>query len=362
MRSVAACLTGLIFFLITTGVRAQNAPIPFLNNLYSAWVDSVFNTLSPDERIAQLIVAAAYSNRGDEHRQEVLTMIRERKIGGLIFFQGGPARQAALINEYQQASEVPLLIAMDAEWGLGMRLDSTISYPYQMTLGAIRNNDLIFQMGKQIAAQLRRVGAHVNFAPVVDVNNNPNNPVINYRSFGENKVNVAEKGVAYMKGLQAGNVLATAKHFPGHGDTDTDSHFALPQIGHSRARLDSLELYPFRALIKEGVGGMMVAHLNIPALDPTGVPSTLSRPIITGLLKEELGYKGLIVTDAMNMRGVTAGRSAGDADRDAIIAGNDVLEFTEDVSKAIAGIRQAVRDGRISQSEIDNRCRKMLAL
>ncbi|MDQ2655935.1 MAG: serine hydrolase [Bacteroidota bacterium] len=354
--------TGLFLLVNIRVTQAQNQPPPFAQFIHSPWVDSVMNTLSPDERIAQLIVAAAYSNRGNDHRQDILDMIRQKKIGGLIFFQGGPGRQAALINQYQEASKVPLLIAMDAEWGLGMRLDSTISFPYQMTLGAIRDNDLIFQMGKQIARQLRRVGAHVNFAPVVDVNNNPNNPVINYRSFGENKVNVADKGLAYMKGLQAGNVLATAKHFPGHGDTDTDSHFALPRIGHSRARLDSLELFPFRELIKAGVGGIMVAHLNIPALDPSGLPSTLSRPIITGLLKEELGYEGLIVTDAMNMRGVTAGRSAGDADRDAIIAGNDILEFTEDVSKAIAGIRQAVRDGRISQGDIDNRCRKMLAL
>ncbi len=363
VQKIGVLFLAILFLLVNIrATHAQSPPPPFAQFINSPWVDSVMNTLTPDERIAQLIVAAAYSNRGDEHRREVLNMIREKKIGGLIFFQGGPARQAAMINEYQQASRVPLLIAMDAEWGLGMRLDSTISYPYQMTLGAIRNNDLIFQMGKQIAAQLRRVGVHVNFAPVVDVNNNPNNPVINYRSFGENKMNVADKGVAYMKGLQAGNVLATAKHFPGHGDTDTDSHFALPQIGHSRGRLDSLELYPFRALIQEGVGGIMVAHLNIPALDPTGVPSTLSRPIITGLLKQELGYNGLIVTDAMNMRGVTAGRNAGDADRDAIIAGNDILEFTEDVTKAIAGIRQAVRDGRISQNDIDNKCRKMLAL
>lgn len=362
MKNLIVCLASLLFLLISGKSSAQDHNIAFLNNLHSPWVDSVFNTLSPDEKIAQLIVVAAYSNRGDAHRQEILKTIREKKIGGLIFFQGGPGRQAALINQYQQASEVPLLIAMDAEWGLGMRLDSTISYPYQMALGAINNNDLLYQMGLDIGRQMRRAGVHVNFAPVVDVNNNPNNPVINYRSFGENKHNVAQKGIAYMKGLQEANVLATAKHFPGHGDTDTDSHYALPYIGHSRERLDTLELYPFKQLIKAGVGGIMVAHLNIPALDSSGLPTTLSKPVITGLLKKELGYKGLIVTDAMNMRGVTASRSAGVADKDAIVAGNDILEFTEDVTRAVAEIREAIRQGAVSQNDIDLKCRKMLAL
>ena len=362
MRTFVFCFATLFGLSGFMTLQAQEGSVPFLANTHSHWVDSVFNSLTPDERIAQLIVVAAYSNRGDEHRQEVLNTIRERKVGGLIFFQGGPGRQAALINEYQRASAVPLLIAMDAEWGLGMRLDSTISYPYQMTLGAIRDNDLIYQMGRQVGRQLRSAGVHVNFAPVVDVNNNPNNPVINYRSFGENKLNVAQKGIAYMRGLQDEHILATAKHFPGHGDTDTDSHFALPQITHSRERLDSLELFPFQQLIRAGVGGIMVAHLNIPALDPSGLPSTLSHPIITDLLKNELRFKGLIVTDAMNMKGVTASRQPGIADKDAVVAGNDVLEFTEDVTRAIAEIRQAIRQGAISQTEIDEKCRKMLAL
>ena len=351
-----------VFVIGIMPALAQNTQPAFLEFTHSHWVDSIMDRLTPDERIAQLILMAAYSNRGPEHRQEILKMIREKKIGGLIFFQGGPGRQAALINEYQASSEVPLLIAMDAEWGLGMRLDSTISYPYQMALGAIQDNEMIYEMGAEIGRQLRRVGTHVNFAPVVDVNNNPANPVINYRSFGEDKENVASKGIAYMKGLQAQNVLATAKHFPGHGDTDTDSHYALPNIGHSRDRLDSLELYPFRELIKAGVGGVMVAHLNVPALDTSGLPSTLSKPIITDLLKSELGFTGVIVTDAMNMRGVTASRPAGVADKDALLAGNDILEFTENVSRAISEVRQAVRDRLISQEEIDQKCRKVLAL
>ena len=233
MKKIILYFTGVLSLLHCLQINAQEAAPPFLKYLHSPWVDSVFSTLSPDERIAQLIVVAAYSNRGDEHRQDLVRMIREKKIGGLIFFQGGPGRQATLINEYQRSSRVPLLIAMDAEWGLGMRLDSTISYPYQMALGAVRDNDLIYRMGVHIGEQMKRAGMHVNFAPVVDVNNNPQNPVINYRSFGEDKLNVAEKGIAYMRGLQDANVLATAKHFPGHGDTDTDSHYALPQIGHS---------------------------------------------------------------------------------------------------------------------------------
>ncbi len=351
-----------LLFSLSLSVRAQQKQADFLRYVNSPWVDSVMSTLSPDERIAQLIVVAAWSNRDGKHKQEILDMINQHKIGGLIFFQGGPGRQAALTNAYQSASRVPLLIAMDGEWGLGMRLDSTISYPYQMTLGAVQDETLIYEMGARIAHQMRRLGVHVNFAPVADVNNNPDNPVINYRSFGEDKFNVARKSIAYMRGLQENNVLATAKHFPGHGDTDTDSHHSLPNIGHTRERIDSLELYPFRQLISEGIGGIMVAHLNIPALDDSGVPSTLSRPIVTDLLRNELGYKGIIVTDAMNMKGVTGSNPAGVVDKDAILAGNDMLEFTEDVPRAVAEIRQAIRRGQISQAEIDARCRKMLAL
>lgn len=349
-------------FCFITPSEAQHIDPPFLNALNTRWVDSVLHTLTLDQRIAQLILVAAWSNRGDDHRTEILNMIREQKIGGLVFFQGGPVRQAKLINEYQAASKVPLLIAMDAEWGSGMRLDSTIRYPFQMTLGAIQNNDLIYQMGQEIARQLRRTGVTMNFAPVVDINNNPDNPVINYRSFGENKLKVAEKGIAFMNGLQDENVLATAKHFPGHGDTDADSHHTLPLIEHPRERLDSVELYPFREMIHAGVGGVMVAHLSIPALDSSGRPSTVSRSITTDLLKKEMGFRGLVVTDAMNMAGAKGSHAPGVIDKDAILAGNDVLEFTEDVPRTIAEIRSAIHEGLISQQEIDARCRKMLAV
>ncbi|SOC79372.1 beta-glucosidase [Salinimicrobium sediminis] len=352
----------LFAMMINLPMQAQNTEPPFLKYTNSKWVDSVMKTLTPDERIAQLIMVAAYSNRGEEHRQEILKLINEQKIGGLIFFQGDPESQVKLMNEYQEASKVPLLGAIDAEWGLGMRLDNTISYPFQMALGAIQDEDLLYELGTEVARQIRRTGLHLNFAPVVDVNNNPNNPVINYRSFGEDKYNVARKATAYMRGMQDGQLLTTAKHFPGHGDTDTDSHYALPQINHPVVRLDSLELYPFKEILKAGIGGVMVAHLNIPALDSTGVPSTLSKPIITGLLKEELGFEGLIVTDAMNMKGVTEGNEPGVVDKDAILAGNDLLEFTVEVPKAISEIRKAINQRLISQKEIDARVRKILAV
>lgn len=365
MKKSSQLLLLLAVLIIHLPAKAQEKPQvkpSFLEYVNSAWVDSIMEKLTPDERVAQLIMVAAYSNRGEEHKEEIRRLIEEQKIGGLIFFQGDPKAQVDLMNEYQEASEVPLLGAIDAEWGLGMRLDNTINYPFQMALGAIQDNDLIYRMGGEIARQTRRVGLHFNFAPVVDVNNNPNNPVINYRSFGEDKFNVAEKGIAYMRGMQDARILATAKHFPGHGDTDTDSHYALPQINHPVERLDSLELYPFKRMIEAGAGGMMVAHLDIPALDSTGVPSTLSKPIITGLLKKELGFEGLIVTDAMNMKGVTEGNSPGVVDKDAILAGNDLLEFTEDVPKAITEIRKAVNQGLITQDEIDRRVRKILAV
>lgn len=357
MKNLSLIYTAALI-VVSSALFGQSGP--FSKSGDNRWVDSVFSTLSPEEKIAQLIMVASYSNRDKTHEQEILKLIREQKVGGLVFFQGGPVRESRLINKYQAASKVPLLMAMDAEWGLGMRLDSTISYPYQMTLGAIRNDTLIYKMGVEVARQMKRAGLHMNFAPVADVNNNPNNPVINFRSFGEDKYNVARKVTAYMRGMQDQGILATAKHFPGHGDTDTDSHYALPRIAHSLERLNDIELYPFREMIKAGVGSIMVAHLDIPALDASGLPSTLSKPIVTGLLREELGFKGVIVTDAMNMRGVTASNPPGVVDAQAIVAGNDLLEFTEDVPRAIAEIRKAVREGKISQQEIDARCRKIL--
>ncbi|MFP5470889.1 MAG: glycoside hydrolase family 3 N-terminal domain-containing protein [Bacteroidia bacterium] len=333
----------------------------FLEENNYPWADSVFTSLSSDERIAQLFMVAAYSNKDQAHVNEISKLVKDYHIGGLIFFQGGPSREAILTNKYQKMAKVPLMISIDGEWGLAMRLDSTISFPKQMTLGAIQNDSLIYEMGKEIALQCKRIGIHVNLAPVVDVNNNPNNPVINYRSFGENKYNVARKGIMYMKGMQDVRVMANAKHFPGHGDTDTDSHLALPVINHSKARIDSLELYPFKEMMKAGLGSVMVAHLFIPSLDDTPKQATtLSPKVVNGLLKEEMQFKGLAFTDALNMKGVSSFYQPGEVDLKALLAGNDVLLFAEDVPKAISYIKTAVKEGKVSQKEIDQRALKIL--
>ena len=341
--------------------RSGSASSPEFLAAPTPWADSVFQSLDLDQRIAQLFMVAAYSNKDAAHETDIERLVRQRNIGGLIFFQGGPARQARLTNRYQGAARTPLLIGMDLEWGLAMRLDSTFRYPKQMTLGALREDDLIVEMGRDIARQMRRLGVHVSFSPVADVNNNPANPVINDRSFGEDRENVTRKAIAYMRGLQQGGVIATAKHFPGHGDTDTDSHQALPLIAHGRDRLDSLELYPFRRMVKEGLNAMMVAHLEVPALDSTpGLPSTLSRPVVSDLLEQELGFRGLVFTDALNMRGVADADQPGEVELRALKAGNDVLLFPIDPEKAIARIRRAVDEGELPREVIDGKCLKVL--
>lgn len=348
----------------TVDVSEKDKEPPFLST-GTAWVDSVFNSLTVNEKIAQLFMIAAYSNKdkASGHVDEITRLIEDYKIGGLIFMQGGPVRQAKLTNYYQSISKTPLLMAIDGEWGVSMRLDSTIRYPRQMMLGAIEDDRLIYQMGEQVALECKRLGIHVNFAPVIDINNNPANPVIGSRSFGEDKYNVVDKGYAYMSGMQDNNVLAVGKHFPGHGDTDIDSHKALPTINHSLARLNTIELYPFKQLIKKGLGGMMVAHLYIPVLDSTeNTATTLSKKVVTDLLKNEMGFKGVIFTDALNMKGVANYFKPGEVDAKALIAGNDILLFSSDVHVAINRIKQAMGKGEITIEEIDSRCRKILEL
>jgi beta-N-acetylhexosaminidase len=353
-----ALLTILAFPLISS----KNLPIQRADIAKNRWVDSVFNSLTEDQRLGQLFMVAAYSNKDESHYREIENLIRNQHIGGLIFFQGGPGRQAVLTNRYQKAAKVPLLIGMDLEWGLQMRLDSTLQFPKQMTLGALSENSYIYEMGAEIARQCKELGVHVNFAPVVDVNVNPENPVIGYRAFGEKKENVARKGVAYMKGMQDNGVLASAKHFPGHGDTDTDSHYTLPVIKHSRARLDTLELYPFRELIKEGVASIMVAHIHIPSLDDRkNMATTLSPAVVTKLLKEEMGYTGLIFTDALNMKGVSQFYKPGEVDLLALKAGNDVLLFAENVPEGLRLIKQALANGELNAADINQRIKKILA-
>lgn len=326
------------------------------------WIESVMHKMSLDEKIGQLFMVAAYSNKDEQHTKEILYIIKKYKIGGLIFFQGGPMRQANLTNLYQSKSKIPLLIAIDGEWGLGMRLDSTISYPRQMMLGAIQDDSLVYNMGRDIAEQMKRLGIHVNFAPVVDINNNPDNPVINARSFGEDRDNVSNKSIMYMKGMQDAGLLTTAKHFPGHGDTDKDSHYTLPSVTHNRERLDSIELYSFKKIFEAGANGVMVAHLNVPALGTQkDTPTTLTKSVVTDLLKDEMGFNGLIFTDALNMKGVTNHYEPGEIECKALEAGNDVMLFSVSVSKAISKIKKQIRKGVISKERIDESCRKVLA-
>lgn len=327
------------------------------------WVDSVFSAMTPDERLGQLFMVRAHSDKDEAHVRHVESLIKKYHVGGLCFFQGTPEKQAELSNRFQAlTTHVPLMIAIDGEWGLGMRMkSSTISYPRQLTLGAIRDNRLIYDMGAEIARQMNRIGINVNFAPVADINNNINNPVINTRSFGEDRYNVTVKSYMYMKGMQDNGVMACAKHFPGHGDTDVDSHKDLPIIPHSRQRLDSIELYPFRALAQQGIGSMMVAHLSIPTLDDRpNRPTTLSKNTVTGLLKEDLNYNGLIFTDALEMKGVTKHFDSGVVEAEALVAGNDILLLPEDMEASFREIKRYIAEGKLSQAQVDESVKKVL--
>lgn len=325
------------------------------------WVDSVYKTLNKKQRIAQLMIIRAHSNLGQEHINSVTKLIKKYNVGGLCFFQGGPVRQANLTNYYQSIAKTPLMITIDAEWGVGMRLDSVTSFPRQLMMGAMDNEDVVYQFGRAVAEQCKRLGIHVNFAPVVDVNNNPNNPVINDRSFGENKFKVAKYGAAYTNGMQSLGVMACAKHFPGHGDVAVDSHLDLPIIQKSKSELSNLELYPFQKLIDANVGSMMLAHLYLPALDSTAnQASSLSSKIVNGLLKNDMQYKGLTFTDALEMKGVSKFYPAGEASVQSILAGNDLLCLPGDVKGSIKKILKAIRKGKISKQEIENRVKKVL--
>lgn len=328
-----------------------------------AWADSVFRSLSLNQQIAQLLVVRAYSNRDQAYNDSMSGLIRSYNIGGVCFFQGSPVAQANLTNCWQVASQTPLLVAIDAEWGLGMRLDSVHDFPYQMTLGASSNDSLAYEMAAAIARDCRRMGVNMNLAPVMDVNNNPLNPVINFRSFGENPIPVARKGVSYMRGLQDNGIVATAKHFPGHGDTDTDSHKDLPVISHPKERMESVELYPFREVINDGIAGIMIAHLYMPAYDTTtNLASTLSPRVVADLLKERMKFRGVVITDALDMKGVTKFYPPGEIEVKALLAGNDILLLPQDVPAAVNSIRKAIDDGLIPQEMVPEKCIKMLRL
>lgn len=347
----------LLLFLLPVIADAQ-----YKSRLNKAqWVDSVFNSLTDDQRIAQLMVIRAHSNLGPDHVAKVVDDIQKYNVGALCFFQGGPVRQANLTNYYQQLAQTPLMVTIDGEWGLGMRLDSVTKFPYQLTIGAVSDPNLVYRMGLAVGEQCKRIGVHVNYAPVVDVNNNPNNPVIGFRSFGEDKEKVAKYGVAYTKGMQDAGIMACAKHFPGHGDVDVDSHLDLPVINKSMSQLDSLELYPFKAQFDAGVGSVMIAHLYIPAIDNTANKATsISKNNVTDLLRNSLHYNGLTFTDALEMKGVAKYFPGGTIAVEAIYAGNDMLCLPENVGESIAAIKKAIAENRFTWEDIYSKVRKVL--
>ena len=351
--------------IITKSVAKSTAvysPAFVVNSLLTEdqWVDSVFLSMDVDQKIGQFFMVAINPTHGEAHFKHIENLISSNYVGGLIFFQGEPNAYASLNNRFQSITKIPLLIGIDGEWGLAMRVNSTMAFPKQITLGAIQNNALIYKMGGEIARQCKRLGIHLNFAPVVDINSNPNNPVIGYRSFGELRENVALKSSAYMRGMQNNQLLACAKHFPGHGDTQGDSHFTLPQVSYTAEHLKNVELYPFQQLINDSIKTVIVGHLQVPFYDWR--PATLSQSIITNLLKNEMGFKGLVITDALNMKGVRRGQglTSGEVDLQAFIAGNDILLYSENIPEGIRKIKEAINAGLIQQIDIDNRVRKIL--
>jgi beta-N-acetylhexosaminidase len=351
-------ITSLLSICVTI-TFAQGTAVKSLSPA-ETWADSVLSTLTTEEMIGQMMVVRA-NNPNQEYLSIIESYIKTYDIGGVTFFGGHPTLEAKQTNAWQGMAKTPLFISIDGEWGPAMRLDSILAFPYQMTLGAMSNDSLIYKMGLEVARQCKRLGIQINFAPVVDINSNPDNPVIHMRSFGESPRDVARKGIMYMKGMQDGGLIVTAKHFPGHGDAGTDSHYTLPVIPHTRQRLDSVELYPFRKLIEAGLDGIMIAHLNVPAIEKTpNTPTTLSKAVVTDLLRNELKFNGLIVTDALDMKGVAQNNTPGEIELDAFLAGNDILLLSANVPEAVKRIKQASDQGQISVDQIRERCRKIL--
>ena len=355
----------LLLSLLISEVNAQRSFDPLLVTdeelEQSIWVDSIYSSMTLKEKVGQLFVIQAFSNKNKNHKDNIINIIRNNNIGGIIFSKGSAHKQVDLTNDFQSESSIPLLIGMDAEWGLNMRLDSTFSFPWNMTLGAIKDNNLIRQVGRSIAEHCKRIGVNFNFAPVVDINTNPDNPIIGNRSFGESTQNVSSKSLNFMRGQQEMNILSSAKHFPGHGDTSTDSHKTLPFISHDKKRILKTELKPFKTLINNGLESVMIAHLEVPSLEKTkGLPSTLSYSIVTSLLKNTLGFKGLIITDALEMKGLSNFKSKGNLDMLAFKAGNDILLMSANVSEGIKAIVDEYNLGEISEERLSYSVKKIL--
>ncbi len=353
-----------IFLFLNTNVTAQYVPKNISRQEMKKaehWVDKTYKRLSQDEKLGQLFIVALYTNRGESEIDKVRNIVSNDKIGGLILMQDDAAREIKLVNEFQQKSKVPLMIGMDAEWGVFQRIPTAHKYPWAMTLGAIQDKSLIEQMAAKIAEDCHRMGINWDFAPVVDVNTNPNNPIIGNRSFGSEVSNVVSSALSYSNGLQNNNILAAIKHFPGHGDTNTDSHLDLPVVSHNLERLNSVEIAPFKALMDKGIGGVMVAHLYVPALESgKGIPASVSKNIITGLLKDQLGYKGLIITDALNMGAVANKYKPGELDAMAFKAGNDIMLFSQGVAEGKKLIQKAIDNGEIPQARVEESVKKIL--
>jgi beta-N-acetylhexosaminidase len=337
--------------------RKPNAPT--YEQKQTAWVEKILSEMTLEEKVGQLFMIAVFSNRNEADYRLVESQIQKYHLGGVAFFQGNALKQAELTNRYQAAANIPLLVGLDGEWGLGMRLNNTVSFPKAITIGAAKDTDLAERIGEEIANQCKRIGVHFNFAPVADINSNPKNPVINYRSFGESVENVSELARAFARGHRKAKVMASAKHFPGHGDTNVDSHHALPVLNHTLQHINEVESAPFRAMIQDSVASVMIGHLNVPALD-AGVPSSVSEKIIKGYLQQQLGFKGLVISDALNMRGLLQSFPVGEAEVRAFKAGNDMLLQTLNIDKAYNAVLTATINGRITEAELNESVRKIL--
>ena len=355
-------LKTFLFFLLFSVFSFSQNPLLTKDKLkQEIWVDSVYNSLSIDQKIGQLFTIWVATKQGPEKMKEVSSIIKKNHLGGLIFSLGNIKDQAKYTNEFQSISKVPLLIGMDAEWGIGMRLDDAFSFPYNMTLGAVSNESLIYNVGKRIGVHAKRIGVHINFAPVTDINTNPNNPIIGSRSFGEDKFSVTNKSLSYLMGMQSEGIMGSAKHFPGHGDTSTDSHKTLPTINFSAKRINEVELFPYKKLIDNNLSSVMVAHMEVPSLEnEPKMPSTLSKNIISKLLKKKLKFEGLVITDAMDMKGVVDFNKNQSADVSALLAGNDILLMPDDLDESTKSIKNAINNGIITKKRLKYSVKKIL--
>ena len=355
-------LKTFLFFLLFSVFSFSQNPLLTKDKLkQEIWVDSVYNSLSIDQKIGQLFTIWVATKQGPEKMKEVSSIIKKNHLGGLIFSLGNIKDQAKYTNEFQSISKVPLLIGMDAEWGIGMRLDDAFSFPYNMTLGAVNNESLIYNVGKRIGVHAKRIGVHINFAPVTDINTNPNNPIIGSRSFGEDKFSVTNKSLSYLMGMQSEGIMGSAKHFPGHGDTSTDSHKTLPTINFSAKRINEVELFPYKKLIDNNLSSVMVAHMEVPSLEKEPkMPSTLSKNIISKLLKKKLKFEGLVITDAMDMKGVVDFNKNQSADVSALLAGNDILLMPDDLDESTKSIKNAINNGIITEKRLKYSVKKIL--